>query len=106
MIISALPEPDLLPPNSQFDVATPASAVQPNLEAGSKPGNIELNLKAELWLLLQSTFSNQDVDFVVYYFLLLSPPTILSFLAPRFILYPQAPPGQVQREEGFYEIRY
>ncbi len=45
--ISAHPEPDLLPSNSQFDVATPASAAQPNLEAGSKPGNIELNLKAE-----------------------------------------------------------
>ncbi len=40
-------EPDLLPSNSQLDIATPDSASLSIPEAGSKPDNTESNLKAE-----------------------------------------------------------
>ena len=44
---SSHPAPDLLPLDSQLDIATPDSAIQLNPEVDSKPDNTESNSKAE-----------------------------------------------------------
>lgn len=44
---SSHPVPDLLPSDSQLDIATPDSAIQSNSEVDSKPDNTESSSKAE-----------------------------------------------------------